>query len=250
MLPINPVVNSQRMLITGQYQIPSSRCVEDKWFAKYCRDRLGMTYEQTKEVWLPIFRTRHVDFLPEEENIFFYDAWELSMKMRFNADRDIVFYESEVQAIKKANIPTWMKKYTLMLYAFFKAINATKISIGKLSVHQIARGTGAPPLKVNEEGNTSLGLIYLPLKKAKLIGLVSDKTVVKMPEYEKGDIAFSVKSILEVPDFFNCVEPTKVCPICGEEFVVNSKTKRDICLDCWRKKEALRAQAYRRTRKK
>lgn len=250
MLPINPIVNSQRMIQTGQYQLSSSRCIEDKWLVKYCRERLGMTYEQTKELWLPIFRTRHEGFFEEEENFFFYDIWHKTMKMRFRADKELIFYESEVWAIKKANIPTWMKKFALMLYGFFKALNASRISIGKLSIHQIARGTGAPPLKIGENGDTSLSLVFLPLEKAKLVRLVSDKTTVKMPKYEQGDIAFTAKTIIEVPDFFNFVEPTRKCPICGEEFVINSKTKRDICLDCWRKKEALRVQTYRRTRKK
>ena len=35
-------------------------------------------------------------------------------------------------------------------------------------------------------------------------------------------------------------ENTKICSYCGKEFVYNSKTKRDICEDCWKTKENIR----------
>lgn len=248
MLPINPVVNSKRMISSGEYQLSSSRCVEDKWLLKYCREYLNMTWRETWDLWLPIFRTRHHGFYPEEEEAFFWEAWEYSKDMRFNADRDIVFCQSEITRIKDSNLPLWMKKFSMVLYSFFKALGASKIGIGKLKVHQLARGTGAPPLKL-EEGEGALEKIFKPLKKAKIIRLLSMGTVVALPEFEFSDAVFDIPTILEIYEHFDVISPTKICPLCGKEFPVNSKTKRDICLDCWREKEAIRARNYRRTRK-
>ena len=248
MLPINPVVNSKLMISSGQYQLTSSRSVEDKWLLKYCRDYLGMTWQESWDLWLPIFRTRHNGYYPEEEEAFFWEAWEYSKDMRFNADRDIVFYQNETSRIKSSNLPLWLKKFSMVLYSFFKALGASKISIGKLKIHQLARGTGAPSLKLGE-GENSLEVIFKPLKKAKVIRLLSMGTVVALPEFESSEAVFGISTILEIYDHFDVVSPTKICPLCGAEFPVNSKTKRDICLSCWREKEAIRARNYRRTRK-
>lgn len=50
------------------------------------------------------------------------------------------------------------------------------------------------------------------------------------------DIEEDVKKIAD--EFLK--EKTKICTCCGKEFVCNSKTKRDICEDCWKIKENIR----------
>lgn len=245
MLPVNQVVNSERVLKTKQYQFDSSRQVEDIWLFKYCRERLSKSWEETKDLWKPIFLSRHPDFYEEEIEAFFWVNWERSKRIRFNAEREIMFTEEEVKKIRKANIPPWLKKYALMLYGYFKALNISKVSIGKLKFHQLARGTGMKPLS---DGEKPLDFIYFPLKKAKLIKLLSINTVVSITESKDNVIDFSVSTIADLPFYFWKVAETKKCSICGSEFTVNSKTKRDICLECWKKKEAERAKKYRRTR--
>lgn len=58
------------------------------------------------------------------------------------------------------------------------------------------------------------------------------------------DIEEDVKKIAD--EFLK--EKTKICTCCGKEFVCNSKTKRDICLDCWKKQENIRKHGEKKER--
>ena len=80
-------------------------------------------------------------------------------------------------------------------------------------------------------GSLTFGVDYLKCDWVEWDTSGNDSDVIAIEDFEEDlkDVADSLFG-----------EDIKICKQCGKEFVFNRKTKRDICLDCWKKNENVR----------
>lgn len=257
-LPIDQVVNSQRMLLSGKYQVPGSKLGEDVWLMAYLL-REGKTEEEIQKIWFPIYTTRHpyVTF-GDVKNSVFKNCMSAAKKWHLAERSKIIIYKKELEAILTLDTKfDWIREYALMVLAYFKAIGGKKKENGTKFPSQLLRKMtsfrreieGVDELFICREAG--LFSTYDKGTHRKEIGDTIGKTFVEIFFLEKsGEEVFSVDSILDVPKYFKLVHKKYICPLCGKEFEKSTKSKRDICFGCWEKKRAERAEKFFDTRKK
>ena len=257
-LPIDQVINSQRMLLSGRYQIPNSKLSEDVWLIAYLL-REGKTTEEIGKAWFPIYYTRHpyVTFRDIEGSVF-KNCVEAAKTWQLTERNKIIVYKKELDAILAFDTKfDWIREYALMVLAYFKAIGGKKKESGTKFPSQLLRKMtsfkrgieGVDELYICREAG--LFSTYDKETRRKEIGDSIGKTFVEIYFLEKkGEEVFSVDSILDVPKYFKLVHKKYICPICGKEFEKSTKSKRDICFGCWEKKRTERAEKFFDTRKK
>ena len=248
MLPIDKEENCKRMLATGQYQIPRSRGKEDKWLFAYLK-RNGVSRDEAYGIWLPIFQTRHFSYKGEVEPLFIFDdLWEDTEEVRFKKRNEIVFYEKEVEFLKGLKIPRWEKEFFMMLFATIKARGVNKffyLYVGDLiKFTSISGRRGDEDFIVFHDGLKN-GIFNIKSEKQWNYknGKYESQEYKTLPIIEDdGKEVFRFKSLVDVPQCFEEIFGFKICENCGKEFKINSKTKRDICKECWTAKEREKAK--------
>ena len=243
MLPIDKEENCKRMIETGQYQIPRSRGKEDKWLFAYLKKN-GIGRNEAYQIWLPIFQTRYFSYRGQSDPTFiFNDLWENTQKVRFKSREEIVFYEKEISFLKSLDLPRWEKEFFMMLFAIIKARGVNRfyyLYIGDIiKFTSISSRRGDESYKIFHDG---LKNKVFKIKHEKVWDYKEGKY--NSVEYKvipllktSGDEKYRFKSLVDVPDCFNEMFGFRVCEICGKEFEINSKTKRNICKECWNNKE-------------
>lgn len=256
MLPIDKEENCKRMLKTGQYQIPRSRGKEDKWLFSYLK-RNGVSRDEAYKIWLPIFQTRHFSYRGEMEPLFIFDdLWEDTKRVRFKKRNEIIFYEKEINFLKNFDLPRWEKEYFMMLFATIKARGVNDFSdflVGELiGFTSISGRRGSECNDVFSDGIKLKVFRHKSEKKWDSInGVFEKREYYVLPRLEvDGKEVFRFKSLVDVPDCFNEMFGFRICENCGKEFEINSKTKRNICKECWVKEEREKAKIRMRKLRK
>ena len=249
-LPIDPIVNSKRILQTGQYQYQKSFGVEDIWLISYLHS-LGKTKNEIYEIWEPIHLTREKN----ADNVWnlgpvFESLYQKGSGFVLTGRNEIVIFQEEIDEINKAKMLPWMKEYLLVLLGFFKAIGKKRcyiqdipfsliksfVSIKRVkseyNINQICREQGYVTMelktKVNKRYGTTKEMNFFSITYAK----------------DEGTPVFRAESILDINNAFPLLKNVLVCEQCGKTFDINSKTKRKICAECYRKKRLERLSVF------
>ena len=249
-LPIDQIENSKRVLVSGNYQIPLSRGIEDKWLMRYLID-VGKSPQEIREIWEPIYLSRQFnrDFINSIDRTFdTYLRYAQGHKNRtFNK---IVIYEEELEKIRKSDLLPWLKEFALEGLSFFKAIGKTAVALKDFPKTKLIGETSC--YRYNSDINifgrlqrNGLFTLTTPSGFNTEYGIEEEKQLVKCFFLKnKGTAVFEADSILDIGGAFYLLRP--ICPVCGKPFEVTSKTKRDICFDCWRKKETQRKKTWKK----
>ena len=123
MLPIDQVLNSQRMLLTSCYQRKEYNLKEDRWFIKYLID-LGWEKNKIFEIWKKIFLTRERNSsFSEEVDIIFEDFYKKAKKIKKLLKFPTVkVFQEELDIINRADMPLQVKQFSLLLLVYSKLI--------------------------------------------------------------------------------------------------------------------------------
>ena len=257
MLPIDQVLNSQRMLLTSRYQRKEYNLKEDRWFIKYLID-LGWEKNKIFEIWKKIFLTRERNSsFSEEVDIIFEDFYKKAKKIKKLLKFPTVkVFQEELDIINRADMPLQVKQFSLLLLVYSKLIRQYQyLNIDGVLV-ELKRMT---TIKRQVRGDRT---ILTVMKEQGLIKNIDFDTescyFVEKNEYsfqrityvkKKGKEAFNVCTILDVPKYFDLLHCRKKCPLCGKEYDVSPKSKTDLCQECQKEKRKNRIIEFSKSRR-
>ena len=250
-LPIDQVLNSERILATGLYQRRDWNFKEDRWLVKYLLDA-GKNKEEIYQILLEVFFTRERNtYLIDEAGDLFEKIYKKAAKLKkLIRYPTIKIFQEEIDFINNSKTPAQTKQLSLLLLVYCK-LNRTYqfidgifevvlTSLKRLTVakRQI-RGKDNPLSKELER----CGMIrrveidedncYFPDKDE-----YDYKKIVFVRK--KGSVAFETRTILDVPLYFDLLYSRMVCPLCGKEYDISPKSKTDLCPECQKEKRKQR----------
>lgn len=257
MFPINQKVDAERVLATGKYQLPNCSSCEDVWVIRYLIDA-GKEKEDIRKTWEEIFVSKSNRWSEVLDVDSFFDKVYLrATKTKLKEQKKIVFFQSEIDAINNTDIPMRAKEYMILFLAYFKGEgvkklpseegNALRLNLNKLmrsspyqnktNIHWECIGAGLITETEMEFFNPKYGYnetryYYSP-------------TILKHHGIRVGEFS----TLIDVPKIFDKLKCEVVCAQCGKKFEKKPKTQRNICEECWKKKESERVKKYRVTSK-
>lgn len=273
-IPINKRYNSQKMIETGCYQTSKFQNKEDWWLFAYLKEKYilkGLSAHEyiplIKEEWIKIFKTRFIDCeknLSESSSLIinshFKKMVEKSNSVKLDpSPKRIVVYQSELDYINSIPAPKWFREFLLLFLSHCRATGRNKYEYAPIQEY-----IGYLSLKTRNR-DLITDTIY---KKLREFGLWSPVTVQRsvyddgavekyddvwfkfiLPVKARGSIVFDTGSIFEIMNQLDVVSDKYKCDVCGKEFVLNNRTQRTICDECYKKhRRELWKQAKRKER--
>lgn len=252
MLPINQVLNSQRMLATGVYQLRTTGFVEDVWLIKYLSSH-GKERAEVFNIWLEIFLTkeRNSDNLDGVDSIFDRLWRKASAINQLKEYPSVKFFQEEIDLINEASIPMQVKQFALLFLSYCKFRKKYKYDDQEIEkdMRQLQRYT---VVKQQTHGDNNLTRF---LKEAGLIAIervdTEDRYLGGVNTYDfrrityarsRGKEIFSIATLLDVTKYFGLLYCRKTCPVCGAVFDYTLKTKTDLCPNCQKEKRCKRVE--------
>lgn len=219
--------------------------------------RLGWDKERIRKKWesIPAIQYSAIDSLhPEELDMYFDTLYNKGViaggtnSFRKMDNVELVIYQEEIDEINKILTSYEFRKYLFMLLAVYKYYSFTR---GACYFDSKVRGyafeTSNPGKKY---GDYSEALVNLNRE----AGCPIQSKIVK--QFHISHLNFAKETGTPVVKFHDPVElvehlnvikrPKLTCKICGKKFVYTTKTKKDICDDCYAKQR----QEYERIRKR
>ena len=240
MLPVNKGDVCQRILETGHYQFPLSKIREDVWLIAWLKSK-GSSYQEAYDKWKPIYLTRHPD--TEVAQAIFDKLWMNSRRMRFtNRYKPIIFYKEEIDEIARCDAARWQKEAILLVYAVMKALGTNVVDV--LPFREIIALTSHKGhLHGHEIGELiakckQLGFLQFQYNRRwdSVMGEYEDCVRYNCPKIRTTNSQEQkIRCVLDVPDRMFGFIKTKTCSVCGKEFDVGNKCKRDKCSECYKK---------------
>lgn len=171
--------------------------------------------------------------------------------------QDVEIYESEISFLNGLDVPIWVKQYWLCLLVYYKFM------IQKYNRVQKTKTLNAWALRQTEYKRKNYGGncqdIIAQYKKSVSKAPIIDyaKTAGEQyPTYKpsflktKGNIVYLCNNINNIQEIFSLLKSnTRVCDVCGAEFIVSTKTKRTICDNCYENYLKNRLLAYKEIKK-
>lgn len=261
MLPINEQVNCERILLTHKYQTKNHKDLEEIWLIKYLRTQ-KKSKNNIYQIWLNLYLHKTSkekdDSNPRSK---FNIKWELSSNAVFHNDAIIKIGKNQLDFINSQEMPEWVKRYMLIVIAYFQItkipyfstlpvkelVNLTKTTMRPGSVNNMLEQKLLEcGFLVRKEINTTYDYGF----ETNHLGLISNieynqkntHSVLEINILPQEEIAIECSTILDIPKYFSLITMYKVCEKCGRKFKYNSKTKRNICLKCWKKQESERVK--------
>ena len=239
LLPVNEDENSRTVIETGEYQYPKSKGIEDVWLIRYLKTDGENGKEDIYTIWCRIAKKKYDYFSEEELRANFERFWKAAGK---KSKGPVVFpieiFQEEIDAINNADTFIWVKQYALLLLAYYKILGKEKNMGGGLSWELLKFVTAIRPKARDCKRATDL------LIKCGLLE-IRDFAWILNYQCKKGHLFGRFYQIKDMQNIFSELKTEKVCTMCGKTFCRTSKTKRDICEECWKKKEVKRVQKYR-----
>lgn len=259
-LPIDQVLNSERILASGVYQRKEWNFKEDKWFIKYLIDS-GWDKEQIYYKWLEIFltRERNTYLMDDARSLFehFYKkAGKIKKLIRYPA---VKVFQQEIDFINDSKAPLQVKQLALLLLVYCKLNRSYQFIDGVFEVLLVSLKRMTKAKRQVRREDTSLSGV---LESCGIICKIEiDKRSWYFPDqneydykritfvHKKGKTAFETSTILDVPKHFNLLHCRAICPVCGKEYDVSPKSKTDLCPDCQKEKRKQRIVAFSEARR-
>lgn len=186
---------------------------------------------------------------------YFDKVYEKSLKFKMrDINKQLEIYQEEIDAINKLEADETFRKYIYMLLGVCKFYNAY---YGKCYLDHKLRGYAYECVSNGKKYGDYVQTLVNTNRKCGPV-IISART--KMRNISSLSILKTfgtvTRTFVTPNDLIKWIDKDilirkAICPICGQEYEVNSKTKRDCCLDCWKIKEKLRIkESVARSRKK
>lgn len=219
--------------------------------------RLGWDKEKIRAKWLSIPTSQYsaADSLhPEELDMYFDTLYNKGViaggtnSFRKMDNVDLVVYQEEIDAINNILTSYEFRKYLFMLLAVYKYYSFTR---GACYFDSKVRGYAFETSNPGKRyGDYSEALINLNRE----AGCPIQSKIVKQFHIshlsfakETGTPIITFHDPADLVNYLDLIEIPKLkCQICGKEFPYTTKTKKDICDDCYAKQR----QEYERIRKR
>lgn len=155
----------------------------------------------------------------------------------------VPIYNTEINFLNSADVPIWVKQYWLCLLVFYKFMRQKYQRIQKTKLLNAWAIRQTDYKKKNYGGNCqdTIAQYNKSLESPAILDFTRTSTE-HFPTYvpnfirNKGKVAYLCSDINNIKEAFNLLTSNyKICDICGQKFIVNSKTKRTICEDCYKK---------------
>lgn len=270
MLPINKVENSRRMLASGHYQTKKYRNEEDLWLIRYLKDK-KYSKEQIYKKWLEIYPSRGESAeLDENPSRLFNNLYNHVGGVKLDVNQhQVCFSEPEIAFIEALVAPKWIKEYVFALVACSRASGT--FVYDSLPLKDILPALSRKNKSPDQTKQRLMDFLFSNGLMSKIeikehydmlptfdkdgfenglefdVDIVNTRYKVVFPDLD-GQIAFSSASILDVFDEFDRFTDFVICPRCGERFLFSSKTQRNVCPECWRKKRVQDSSVCRKKR--
>lgn len=262
MLPVNQVLNVERMLATGNYQIPFSKGVEDVWLAAYLFEK-GYSEDEARSVWISIYETRYPAEKPDVYEYLFRKKWKKGQTTTLATQLPIVLYQAEIDAISHANMWYRAKQFALVLLAYAKSrgysiiiTNWAKKTPGTgdvIVVDETSRLTtsirhyltyGSRQREKDEWSECiKAGLLkyeYTFGSSTKKGGMAQSGWYKLLFLQKEGTVACRLDTLSDIPSVFPLLKRERVCVQCGAVFEEKARTQRELCDECYRKQRRTR----------
>lgn len=259
-LPIDQVLNSERILSSGVYQRKEWNFKEDKWFIKYLIDS-GWDKEQIYYKWLEIFltRERNTYLMDDARNLFehFYKKAEKIKKLiRYPT---IKIFQQEIDFINNSKAPLQVKQLSLLLLAYCKLSRSYQFIDGIFEVLLVSLKRMTEAKRQIRREDTSLSgalescgaICKIEINKHSCYFPDQNEYDYKRLTFARksGNVAFETSTILDIPKYFSLLHCRTTCPICGKEYDVSPKSKTELCPACQKEKRKQRIVAFSESRR-
>ena len=153
----------------------------------------------------------------------------------------VKIYKSEINFLNKVSAPIWVKQYwmTMLIYWKFASQHTKNVNIDTTLCNWAMRHTDVANKRYGRHQDEIAQ--YNHLKS----GYVMNTGIIKSRNCRNYWFDWSVEKsneeFVEIKNLDNCkkalkliVANTKICPKCGKRFTTSSKTKTDLCPNCYR----------------
>ena len=246
MLPINQITNSERMFETGKLQLTGTkleRAQEDLWFVAWLRNVKKFSREECYRRWLPFYLQivgGEEDGLAEST---FNKRWNAASEWGFEVQNNFYIFQEELDAINSTVVDRWIKESALLLLGYKRAYKIKKLDMESIPYKGVFTATSLGRRRDSNSSETAVflssGLCSYEVKERvdSKDGSKFDTFYITLNyERKNGTPILETNTLFDVISLFSKVECKKVCPLCGKSFEYHSKTKREICENCWREK--------------
>ena len=240
--------NAKKILETEQYSQGDrfevkKEYLQEIWLIAYLIDE-GKSKDEIRKVWDKI---PHIKYFVEEAfdhkeldgyfESLYLKGEETRKRKAFKKDGTRVkyIYQEEIDAINKISRSIDFRKYLFMLLGVYKYYMALQ---GYCYLNADVR---AFAFEAANAPKTYGAYCDVLIKHNQESGLPITSQVIQQFHVSKlsfaryqGKIAFTYSDPNELKNHLDVIEePKAICKVCGKEFVVNNKTKRDMCEECY-----------------
>lgn len=235
---------------------PSDNKVSFKQEVVYIRylSYLGYTYDQCLARWLEIKNgiAAQLSLSDDDEDLSIqFHRIYLKSKSKFYSFvedppmKPIFIYTSEVKKLNSIKADKWVREFFLMLLMYYKFSKQTSdtVEYSTTLVNWILRQVEYGEHKFRSYRDAR-GAITKVMREAPF-KFIKFAPITKKEKYSTYTIPFAhgygdVAMVIATPDqmteaFTLLRDDTACCTKCGAVFKINSKTKRDLCEDCYKK---------------
>lgn len=257
MIPIDKIINCERVLATKQYQTVNHRSEEDLWLFKYLQGK-KKSKEEIFKIWMTIYPNKYERSKddPNPEKTFECLYKNIKGVRLKNNYHDIIIYQSEVDWINACNCNRWVKEYMILFLAYCRLKD--KYTFENLPYNDLLKLTSI--VTYSEFNKRKIAKLFEDL------GMVETEKVVTfedMPDIDErgfqisyGGItrvertyrkcrfenvdttepeAIHLKTFADAAECCRLIKMEKVCPCCGKVFEYSNHNQTDLCNDCWQK---------------
>ena len=241
----------QEILATRKYIEGPSENAQDNWILQYLKERLHKNMNESYEIWKEVFESKHGEDSNGWRGVF-AQKWENLKGVTIVPVKNRKIYQREIDLINSCQLKTiWQKEILLAMVCYFKFTGKHKVS--DLGLGDYAKYVGKyscqiTPNCANDVLNEALRVgLFKQNKVEQFDSICGENYCISVYEFEdkrkEGDIvSFEIWNAYDVIKYGGWFDTVMVCPICGKKIEVNSKTKKNICVDCWTKNERNKAK--------
>ena len=221
-------------------------------YIRYLR-HLGKSYDECFNHWLLINNGVASKFSGEKDqlSVQFHRAYVRSQTKaysfidRASALKPVCIYKSEVKKINSLKCSKWVKEYILILLVYHKFCHQTSdlVEYSTTFVNWALRNVDYGDYKFRSYRDAR-NIIAATIREAPF-RVVKFTPISKKEKYttysvpfstNDGDAAMLLFDIDSIKDAFCLLrDDVATCEQCGEQFPINSKTKRTLCTKCYKR---------------
>jgi hypothetical protein len=250
--------NCEKILKTKQYTTYKKSFYEQIVFIKYLQNQ-DKSKEEVYNIWIntksPQLHILQEDNNNIEINLLYHILWKKAenCKVLNKEPTKIKLFQEEIDYINSLYCEEWFRKYLIGLLFFYKFFNSSYLILTKdINIDILS--------KLNKKEFTDRQIqIANEYREKYSLYITQVKNVQNNQEralqinycYKEGVLINEYTDPLQFTEVFSLLKKgTALCEKCKTIYTINARTKRDICLECYKKERQQYINNFKKQKRK